>query len=48
MPNKGGRYDAQMMDFARAVRGEIKNPFDYEHELAVQRTVLRACGLPLD
>lgn len=48
MPNKGGRYDAQMMDFARAVRGEIKNPFDYEHELAVQRTVLRACGLSLD
>ena len=47
-PMEGGRYDAQMRDFALAVAGEIENPFDYEHELAVHRTVLKACGLPID
>ena len=47
-PMEGGRYDAQMRDFALAVAGKIENPFDYEHELAVHRTVLKACGLPID
>ncbi len=42
---EGGRYDAQLIDFARIVRGEIENPFDYDHELAVERTLLRACGI---
>ena len=42
----GGRYDAQLIDFARMVRGEIENPFGYDHELAVERTLLRACGVP--
>ena len=40
-----GRYDAQLIDFARVVRGEIENPFGYDHELAVEWTLLRACGL---
>ncbi len=42
---EGGRYDAQLIDFARIVRGETENPFGYEHELAVERTLLRACGI---
>lgn len=45
LPSNGARYDAQLIDFARIVRGEIENPYDYAHELAVERTVLRACGL---
>ncbi len=45
VPDFGGRYDAQMIDFARVVRGEIENPFGYDYELAVERTVLRACGI---
>ena len=44
VPDFGGRYDAQLIDFARIVRGEIENPFGYDYELAVERTVLRACG----
>lgn len=48
IPVTEGRYDAQMRDFALAVRGEIANPFDYDHELATHRSVLRACGLPLE
>ena len=45
VPDFGGRYDAQLIDFARIVRGEIENPFGYDHELAVERTLLRACGI---
>ena len=44
VPDFGGRYDAQLADFARIVRGETANPFGYDHELAVERTLLRACG----
>ena len=45
VPDFGGRYDAQLIDFARVIRGEIENPFGYDYELAVERTVLRACGI---
>ena len=45
LPDFGGRYDAQLADFARVVRGETANPFGYDHELAVERTLLRACGI---
>ena len=44
VPDFGGRYDAQLIDFAHVVRGETANPFGYDHELAVERTLLRACG----
>lgn len=47
VPDFGGRYDAQIIDFARIVRGEIENPFGYDHELAVERTLLRACGIEI-
>lgn len=46
VPNFGGRHDAQLIDFARMVRGEIENPFGYDHELAVERMLLRACEVP--
>lgn len=40
----GDRYAPQLREFARIVRGELDNPFDYDHELAVQETLLAASG----
>jgi hypothetical protein len=42
-----GRYDGQLLEFARVVRGEKQRDYPSAHELAVQETLLRACGLPL-
>ncbi len=39
------RYDAMMLHFARCVRGEIENEFDYRYEREVHRLILEACGL---
>ncbi len=40
------RYAAQLREFARQVRGEEREPDDLcEHDLAVQRTLLKMCGL---
>jgi predicted dehydrogenase len=41
LPENGDRYDEQMLDFARMVRGKAPE-FSYEHDLAVQRTVLKS------
>lgn len=38
-----GRYDGQLLEFASIVRGEISNPYPYDHELRVQRNFLEAC-----
>lgn len=38
------RYDGQLLEFARIVRGEIANPYPYAHELLVQRCFLDACA----
>jgi predicted dehydrogenase len=38
------RYDAMMNGFGRMVRGEIENPYTYDYELGLYRTVLRACN----
>ncbi|NLX95143.1 MAG: Gfo/Idh/MocA family oxidoreductase [Rhodopirellula sp.] len=43
-----GRYDEQLLELARIVRGEIEHPYPPEHDLAVQEAVLLASGLPLD
>lgn len=39
-----GRYDDQLIELARIIRGEIGNPYSYEHELHVQETLLAAAG----
>ncbi|MGI5817317.1 MAG: Gfo/Idh/MocA family protein [Armatimonadota bacterium] len=39
-----GRYDDQLIELARIIRGEIENPYSYEHELHVQETLLAAAG----
>lgn len=38
------RYDTMMEAFAAMVRGEKKNPFDYDYEWELYQTILRACG----
>ncbi len=39
-----GRYDDQLIELARIIRGEIENPYPLAHELAVQEALLAACG----
>ena len=40
------RYINQLRQFARIVRGEEQEPEDLcEHDLAVQRAILRMCGI---
>lgn len=39
-----GRYTNQLIDFAKFIRKEKKNPYSYEHELLVQKVVLAASG----
>jgi predicted dehydrogenase len=42
------RYVDDAADMARVIRGEKPSDFSYAHDLLVQRTLLTACGLPLD
>jgi predicted dehydrogenase len=42
------RYIGDALEMARVIRGEKAADFSYEHDLAVQATLLAACGLPLD
>lgn len=42
------RYVADAADMAKIIRGEKPADFSYDHDLAVQRTLLKACELPLD
>ena len=39
------RYVADAADMARVIRGEKASDFPHEHDLAVQETVLQACGV---
>lgn len=41
------RYTGDAADLAAIVRGEKDPEFGYGHDLVVQETLLRACGLPL-
>lgn len=45
---KYSRYVDDAADIARVIRGEIAPQFSSAHDLAVQETVMRSCGLPLD
>ena len=40
------RYVDDAADMARVIRGEKASDFPYEHDLAVQEALLKACGLP--
>lgn len=39
------RYDSMMATFAQIVRGEKQNPYTYEYELDLYKTILEACGV---
>lgn len=40
-----GRYDDMMLEFAACVRGEMKNPYSKEYELALQKVIMQSCGM---
>ncbi len=48
LPPMTGRYDDQLIDFARVIRGEKESEYPPSHDLEVQECILRACELPLD
>lgn len=39
------RYDAMMLDFARLVRREYENPYDYDYEIRLHGLLLQCCGV---
>ncbi|MCA9063805.1 MAG: Gfo/Idh/MocA family oxidoreductase, partial [Planctomycetaceae bacterium] len=45
--DKFTRYVGDAADMARIIRGEKTVDFDYDHDLAVQESVLRASGCPI-
>jgi predicted dehydrogenase len=42
------RYIGDAIEMARVIRGKKAADFSYEHDLAVEQTLLEACGQPLD
>ena len=38
------RFDDMMASFAKMVRGEKENPWSYDYELELYKTILKACG----
>ncbi len=47
LPTMAGRYDEQLLTFAKIIRGERGLDYTPEHDLAVEETILRACGMPI-
>ena len=47
LPPMSGRYDDQLIELAKIVRGEMENPYSLEHELIVQEATLMAAGYSL-
>ena len=41
---KDGRYDGQLLELAKIIRGEMKNPYTYEHDCLTQEVLLAAAG----
>jgi len=42
--NKYGRYDSQLLELAKIIRGEMKNPYTREHDYLTQEVLLAASG----
>lgn len=42
------RYVDDAADMAQVLRGEKPSDYSFQHDLSVQRTVLKACQMPLD
>jgi predicted dehydrogenase len=45
LPPMPGRYDKQLSEFARVVRGEKQPDYSPQHDLVVHETLLRACNI---
>jgi len=45
LPQMPGRYDGQLIDLARIVRGESESEYPPSHDLAAHEAILRASGL---
>lgn len=43
-----GRYDDELRDLAKIIRGEKQDEFGREHDLSVHEAVLRASAMPLE
>ncbi len=43
-----GRYDDQLIELAKIIRGELENPYPVTHELIVQEALLRASAGPAE
>lgn len=41
------RYDDMMASFAAMVRGEKQNPYTYDYELTLFKTILKCCGVDI-
>lgn len=41
------RYNAMMTAFAKMAAGEMDNPYTYDYELTVYKTLLRCCGVEI-
>ena len=39
-----GRYEAQLIELARVINGEIESPYTYAHDLLVHEVILAAAG----
>jgi hypothetical protein len=48
LPRMPGRYDDQLIELARIIRGERESEYPPGHDLAVQEAVLKASGAALD
>ncbi len=48
LPKMPGRYDDQLIELARIIRGEKESEYSPEHDLAVQEAVLKAAGTAMD
>ena len=48
LPKSEGRYHGEFRDFAKIIRGEKALAWDAQHDMAVQETLLKASGLPLE
>ncbi|KPK41100.1 MAG: dehydrogenase [Phycisphaerae bacterium SG8_4] len=48
LPEMPGRYDDQLIELVRIIRGEKESEYPPEHDLAVQEAVLKASGAVLD
>jgi predicted dehydrogenase len=48
LPGMPGRYDDQLIELARVIRGQKESEYLPEHDLAVQEAILKASGAALD